>query len=66
MVAGCVPAERYSHSCVVVGTQLIVFGGFAVDNSGWFNDVNVLDTGIMMMMIFYPLSPLSHTHVFSP
>eukprot|EP01083_Nonionella_stella_P084708 234564_1 len=43
LVAGLIPCERYSHTCVALGSSLFLFGGFSVDGA-WMNDLHVLDT----------------------
>ena len=49
-VAGTSPASRSRHTCVAVGSKLYVFGGG--DDSRVYNDLYVLDTGIIIIIIY--------------
>eukprot|EP00808_Paulinella_micropora_P027505 g7254.t1 len=43
LVAGRAPIDRYSHTCVAVGSQLVFWGGYSMTEH-WLNDLHFLDT----------------------
>eukprot|EP00457_Paulinella_chromatophora_P002760 gb/GEZN01002765.1/.p1 GENE.gb/GEZN01002765.1/~~gb/GEZN01002765.1/.p1 ORF type:complete len:741 (-),score=48.93 gb/GEZN01002765.1/:38-2260(-) len=43
LVAGRAPLDRYSHTCVAVGSQLVLWGGYSMSEH-WLNDLHFLDT----------------------
>jgi N-acetylneuraminic acid mutarotase len=48
-VGGMLPSPRSSATMTAVGNKLYVFGGLSRD-SGWLNDLYVLDTGILIVI----------------
>jgi len=53
LVAGLVPRPRYGHICSAVGSQLVLFGGFAQGPQGgvWLNSLYILDTGVCVCVM---------------
>lgn len=49
ITAGVVPSDRYAHTCVGVGSRLVLFGGFCQESQDHLNDVHLLDTGTCLL-----------------